>query len=118
MDNVNAEEETILLNYKGFDVVLPKDMLKEKPYVYLQRVGRYYVEIGDAEKGSIIRVDNCIDGLSDRLARLENAYNQLLNNSKNIEDELAKNEDYDEKISVLLEKLKKLDKELGVKKDD
>ena len=118
MENVDQETERYLLNYKGFDIILPKKMTKEKPYVYVQRVGRYVTEIGDVEKGAIIRIDNCIDGLENRFIRLENAYNQLLVNNKNIEDELQKDENYDERILAMKAELQKIDKQLGVKNDD
>ena len=118
MGNVDQETERYLLNYKGFDIILPKKMTKEKPYVYVQRVGRYVTEIGDVEKGAIIRIDNCIDGLENRFIRLENAYNQLLVNNKNIEDELQKDENYDERILAMKAELQKIDKQLGVKNND
>ena len=35
-----------------------KDMVVEKPYLYLQRTGRYYVEVGSSIKGVMIRIDN------------------------------------------------------------
>ncbi len=117
LDNEMAKEERVLLNYKGFDVVLPKNMLKEKPYVYLRRVGNYYVEIGDSEVGVIMRIDNCISGLKNRLIKLTNAYNQLCQNDVHIKEELDKNENYDEKIEALLVELQAIDKKLGVKKN-
>ena len=117
MENVMQDGERTLLNYKGFDIILPKDMPKEKPYIYIERTGRYYTEIGNSAKGVMIRIDNCIDGLDKRAVRLENDYEQLLVNHKNIEDELAKDENYDERILETKETLANIDKKLGVKKD-
>ncbi|MBR2870317.1 MAG: DEAD/DEAH box helicase family protein [Clostridia bacterium] len=117
MENDEQEKDKVLLNYKGFDVVLPKNMSKERPFIYLQRVGRYVTEIGDVEKGVMIRIDNCLEGLQDRFVKLENAYQQLLVNHKNIKDELQKDENYDEKILDVQEQLEKIDKKLGVKKN-
>ncbi len=118
MENVMQEEERVLLTYKGFEIVLPKDMPKEKPFIYLQRTGRYFVEIGEVEKGVLTRIDNCLIGLKDRLVRLDNAYNQLCGNKKSIEEELAKDENYEDKIISVQTQLDKIDKELGVKKDE
>ena len=112
------DSERVLLNYKGFDIVLPKDMPKEKPYIYLQKCGRHYLELGTAIKGIMIRIDNCLEGLQEKTIKLENAYRQLLVNHKNIEDELAKDEKYDERILDMQEQLKTIDKKLGVKRDE
>ena len=116
--NEMQSSERVLLNYKGFDVVLPKDMPKEKPYIYIQKYGRHYVELGNAVKGVMIRIDNCLEGLQEKTIKLKNAYKQLLLNHKNIEDELAKDEKYDERILEIQEQLKIIDKKLGVKRDE
>ncbi len=116
-NNDMKENERKIINYRGFDVVLPKDMLIEKPYVYLQRIGRYIVEVGDSDKGLMVRLDNCLEGLDKRLERLENARVQLIQNHKNIEEELAKDENFDEKILAVQEKLNEIDNKLGVKID-
>lgn len=113
---VMKEEDKKIVNYRGFDVILPKEMFKEKPYVYLQRLGRYMVEIGESDKGVMLRLDNCLESLDKRLLRYENAYLQLIDNQKNIEDELAKDENYDERILAVQEQLDKIDEKLGVNK--
>ena len=89
---------------------------KEKPHLYLQKIGRYYVEIGESEKGVIIRLDNCLEGLSDRYMRLQGSYEQLCRNRQHIVDELSKDEDYEEKINSVKTKLEEIDKKLGVNK--
>jgi predicted acetyltransferase len=38
-------------------------MTAEKPYVWLQKSGRYYVELGDTEIGGLIRIDNYLENL-------------------------------------------------------
>jgi len=111
------ETEKTVINYRGFDVVLPKEMLSEKPYLYLQRLGRYMVEVGESDKGLMTRLDNCLEGLDKRLLRLENAYNQLIQNQTSIKEELEKDENYDELIFETQERLNKIDKELGVKEN-
>ena len=118
IENEMQNSERVLLNYKGFDIILPKDMPKEKPYIYIQKYGRHYIELGNSVKGVMIRIDNCLEGLQEKTVKLESAYKQLLVNHKNIEDELAKDEKYDERILEMKEKLKTIDKKLGVKRDE
>lgn len=115
-ENVMQDAERIFTTYKGFDVVLPAHMPKEKPHLYLQKIGRYYVEIGESEKGVIIRLDNCLDGLNDRYLRLQGNYEQLCRNRQHIVDELSKDEDYEEKINSVKTQLDEIDKKLGVNK--
>lgn len=69
--NVMAVQETVLMQYQGFDVVLPTNMSIKKPYVWLQRQGRYYVELGDAEGGYLIRLDHILEGLPVHKEKLE-----------------------------------------------
>ena len=115
-ENSMKEDDTNFTNYRGFDVILPKDMLLERPFIYLQRRGRYMIEVGESDKGLMLRLDNCLEGLDKRLVRFENAHMQLIQNKQNIEDELAKDENYDEMILSTQEQLEKIDEELGVKK--
>ena len=105
-----------LMAYRGFDIVLPSNMIQEKPYVWFVRKGKYYVELGDTEKGNLIRLDNFLDSLDRYLIELENGLGRLKEKEQDIKRELAKNENYYDEIEKLKQKLDDLDKELGVKK--
>lgn len=65
------------MNYRGFDIVLPANMAPEKPYVWLSRQGKYYVELGDTEIGNLVRIDNFLDTLDNHLEKLKTAYPSL-----------------------------------------
>lgn len=114
--NFLKEHEQKLMSYCGFDVILPKNMMNEKPFVWLQKNGRYYVEMGESAVGSLIRIDNCLDDLEVRLNRLEEKLYVLNAKRVSIIDELNKKESYADEIINLKEKLEKIDKDLGVNK--
>ena len=106
--------ESVLLPYRGFNIVLPANMTAEKPHVWLKREGQYYVELGDTEVGNLIRIDNCIDTLGDTLSRYEKRLDELEAREKDIRAELAKGESYVNEIDKYRRKVEELDEKLGV----
>ena len=43
--NEYAKEDTVLMTYRGFRIVLPANMRADHPHVWLERAGRHYVEL-------------------------------------------------------------------------
>lgn len=115
-ENELKTAESKLMEYRGFDIVLPANMRKEKPFVWLQRAGRYYVESGNTEVGGLIRIDNFLDGLGTYIDKLNKGLSDLREKAANIRAELESKETYAEKIEELKERLECLDKKLGVDK--
>ncbi len=114
--NALSISETKLMQYQGFEVILPSNMSKEKPYVWLQRRGRYYVELGDAEVGYMIRLDNVLEGLPVHKEKLEKNLRDMEQRQVALRAELRKKENYTDQITACKDKLRKLDKKLGVDK--
>ena len=114
--NVLMPNETPLMEYNGFQIVLPSNMSNEKPFVWVQNNGRYYVALGDTEVGGLIRLDNFFDNLPTHLEKLREGYEQLTTREAAIKVELTKKEDYDSVIDKIENQLQKIDKELGVTK--
>ena len=104
------------MTYQGFDIILPTNMSKEKPYVWLQRRGRYYVELGDSEVGCLIRLDNMLEGLPAHGEKLERNLKDLRQRQTDVQLELEKKEDFSQRITDCKNKLKELDIKLGVDK--
>ena len=102
--------------YRGFEIVLPSHMLKGQAFVWIQRCGRYRVDMADNEKGNLMRIDNCIDGLKDRLSRFFDRLYEIRMRQESIESQLSKKESYLKEISACEKRLREIDKELGVKK--
>lgn len=112
-NNGFAREERQLMSYRGFEVVLPANMDSLRPYLWVKRNGKWRVELGDAELGYLIRLDNCIDGFAKLRTKLENGLAKMSERKQSIEEELAKNENYAVKIYEWQKTLRELDKELG-----
>ena len=108
--------EKTLMTYRGFEIVLPANMTHEKPYIWLTRQGKYYVELGDTEIGNLIRIDNYLDALDDHLEKLKTCLSKLTEKEIELKAELSKDENYSEQIEKYKAEVEKLDKKLEVDK--
>ena len=113
-DNVLKTKETPLMEYRGFDVILPANMTLEKPYVWLSGQGRYYVELGNTEVGNLVRIDHFLDSMAEYLQTLKLGCSKLEKREAELKAELAKDETYMDEIERYRKKIELLDKELGV----
>ena len=109
-------KETVVFEYCGFKITLPANMTKEKPFVWLEREGKYYVELGDTEVGGLIRIDNYLKDLDKHIEELKKILFDLRERKKCIQMELGKDENYADVISEFKEKLAEIDNKLGVNK--
>ncbi len=114
--NELKNEETNLIAYRGFQVILPTNMRREKPFIWLQRTGRYYVELGDTEVGGLIRIDNFLDNFEMHIEKLRDRLADMSERDKHIRSELESKKSYTEKIEELKLELENLDEKLGVNK--
>ena len=114
--NALETKEKRLMSYRGFDVILPANMTTERPYLWLERCGRYYIELGDKDIGNLIRIDNFLDSLPEHLEKLSQGLDSLRAKERDIRQELARNESYTDKIEEYKKMIEKLDKKMGVRK--
>ena len=112
--NVLQSTERVLMQYQGFDIILPANMLGERPYIWLQGAGKYYVELGETERGMLIRIDNFLEELKDLALKFADQLADLSLERERIRKEMDKEENYVDKIEELKAEIKRLDKELGV----
>lgn len=113
-NNLLATREQELLAYRGFRLILPSNMDGTKPFLWLQRRGRYRVELGESEKGDLIRIDNFLESLPAYLARMEEGLQKLLTRREALRAALASPEDYGPRIDSCRQRLKSLDDRLGI----
>ena len=92
------------------------DIKKKKLYVWLKRKGKYYVELGDTDIGNLIRIDNYLDSLEERLIKLKINLEKMKERESDIRRELSKDESYTDQIETYKRKVEELDKKLGVGK--
>ena len=115
--NALQKEERRLMTYQGFGIVLPANMTAEKPYVWLERNGRYYLELGDTEVGVLIRIDHFLDKLEEHLLRMQKGLEEMRVRQTALRGELDRKEDYTDKIDEIKSQLREIDKQLGVTKE-
>ena len=115
-NNELQSKETTVFEYCGFNVILPANMTKEKPFVWLEREGKYYVELGDTEVGGLIRIDNYLNNFDKHIDELKKKLFDLSERKKGIQKELDNDENYADVIAELKEKLAEIDDKLGVNK--
>ena len=115
----SPEADAIAMNYQGFDVVLPEGMSADRPYLWLKREGKYFIELGgDSGFGAIIRIDNFFERFVEHLQKISKELNGLRDKENALKEELTRKDNYAERIDVLKEKIEKLDRKLGVTKDE
>ena len=117
-ENEFALKESFLFPYRGFDVILPANMKKEKPYVWLKKNGTYHVELGDSALGAITRINNCLEGLEKTREKYLAKLDDLYRHEQSIKDELAKDESYADLIELYEMKVTELDELLGVNENE
>ena len=106
-------EETEIMTYQGFKVIVPAYMSEEKPCVYLVGEGKYLVEMG-TELGVTRRLDFYLDELTRQLDKYKTGLDVLLTRQKDLTSQVSKKISYSDKIEALRERLSKIDEELGV----
>ena len=116
--NVLQTHESKWNTYQGFEVILPANMAEEKPYLWLKRSGKYYVELGNTEVGNLRRIDYYLEHLSDHLEKLSQTLAELVQRESSLKEEAAKKDGFADEIATLKEKLEAIDEKLGVNKDE
>ena len=107
--------ESRVVEYQGFDVILPTNMTKDKPFLYLKKNGKYYVELGLADKGVLVRIDHVLNGLKSHFRKLRESWKILRRRGVDLKKELATDYGHSDAILQLTEKIEELDEKLGVK---
>ena len=115
--NAFSAAETVAITYRGFKVVVPAYMPMDKPYVFLERNGKYYLPLG-AEAGMVRRMDFFLDNLSRQRDNYKDNLKKLRAQERALKAELLVNSGYSDRIAELKAQLKQIDEELGVPKDE
>ncbi len=114
MDYLYKDNERVLLNYQGFDLILPKNLVENKLYIILTANNRYVVEIGNSEIGTLIRIDNFLEGLSEYLDKNIIKADELRAQLDGIALELDNMPDYSEAIERIAKKIENIERKLDI----
>ena len=80
----------LLGTYRGFELNIRFDSFKNEHQAVLRAELSYQVSLGDDARGNITRLDNAIDNFADRIADAENALQNLEQQKRAAEVEVAK----------------------------
>lgn len=105
-------KEQVLCTYQGFSLKVPANLPPERPYLLLENEGAYRVELGDTERGNLMRLDNCLEGLPARLEKLQARQREREEHLQALKAELGRIPDYTSVIERLTKQLEQLDKKL------
>ena len=110
---MTAREEFVIEdNYCGFKIIYPAYMTADKPYVYIEKNGRYTVEMGESDKGIMTRIDNAIARIPELHESFIKSRDALVNRQDDIKTEIKNIKFYNEEIEFYNELLEEIDKKL------
>ncbi len=110
---VTAREEYVIEeNYCGFRIIYPAYMTADKPYVYIEKNGRYIVSMGESDKGIMTRIDNAIARISVYHRSIVESRNALIKRQEDIKAEIKNINFYNEEIEFYHALLEDIDKKL------
>ena len=110
---VTAREEFVIEeNYCGFKIIYPAYMTADRPYVYIEKNGRYTVEMGESDKGIMTRIDNAIAKIPELHNSFIKSRDALLKRQEDIKAEIENIKFYNEEIEFYNELLEEIDKKL------
>ena len=110
--NVGSPEEKEIMTYRGFKIIAPSFMSEDKPCLYLEREGRYLLEIG-SEAGVLRRVDFYLDELSRQADRYRATLEALEAREAAINESDSTESEYLTKIEDIKKRLEAIDKTLA-----
>ena len=116
---LRTNEETVLGQISGFDIIGTKDELWFKPIIYVKGVGKYKVEISNLDEiGNIYKIENMLKSFENKINTVKEqiAYNekQLID----IKDELDKPFTQQDRIRELQKEKARIDSELDLDKQE
>ncbi len=114
VNNSMMPMERQLMEYNGFSIMLPKNMSRSTPYLIAQRIGRYRIDLGESQKGNLIRLDNFFAGFDRTVELYEEELKKLKERKKGLEEEVLKKDDTFERINELKINLKNINERLGL----
>ena len=114
-DNHLRETDRIFDRYQGFDIILPANMMRERPYVFVARNGggKYFVEMdGDKALGCAMRIDHLLEDLPNRVHSFEKQIAEAEQQCIEAEADLDAGNPYQDQVEALAAELEKIDKQL------
>lgn len=115
-NNKMNDKERLFDEYQGFSVILPANMMSDKPYVYIRRKngGNYYVDM-DTDKpiGCSQKIDHLFAHFNERIKSLEKQRATVEKQSVEAANDIEKGNSYEYQLEKLAAELSEIDEELS-----
>jgi hypothetical protein len=111
------EKSSIIMEYQGFDIIAPAKVSRIHPVVYVQRAGKYRVEISDNRVSALLAIDRCLNTLTKRRMDLEKSVKEKREFYEYACSQVDNENPYSSKLYELERKLDEIDSKLGVDKE-
>lgn len=112
IQDVADEEPVIIGNYRGFGLSVRFTGFTHK--LSLKGAIAYNVELGTDARGNLVRIDNALDKIPERLEDYETTLANLLQQQEAAKSEINKPFQYEEELRVKSARLAELDAELNI----
>lgn len=112
IQDVTDEEPVIIGSYRGFGLSVKFTGFTHK--LSLKGAIAYNVELGTDARGNLVRIDNALDKIPERLADYETTLANLLQQQEAAKSEINKPFQYEEELRVKSARLAELDAELNI----
>lgn len=112
IQDVTSEEPVTIGSYRGFGLSVKFTGFTHK--LSLKGAIAYNVDLGTDARGNLIRIDNALDKIPERLADYETTLANLLQQQEAAKSEINKPFQYEEELRVKSARLTELDAELNI----
>ncbi len=112
IQDVTSEEPVTIGSYRGFGLSVKFTGFTHK--LSLKGAIAYNVELGTDARGNLVRIDNALDKIPERLADYETTLANLLQQQEAAKSEINKPFQYEEELRVKSARLTELDAELNI----
>lgn len=115
---IGAGKEINIGNFKGFDLLLRKNIFYEKYDLILHGNSKYTVEVGDSPHGNMIRLENALNNLENKMKHVEEKIEEYERNMEQSKKEFEKPFQYEEELKSKIARQFELNTLLDLNKKD
>ena len=113
--NLLGGAEVFIVEIGSFKVYLPASFNRLHPYLVVEGRARYTIDINTFGVGAVIKIEHYLADLGEKAKELNQNLTALEMQLKQAESMVDESYKFTEQLSVLYEKLKEIDKDLGIK---
>lgn len=115
---IGAGKEINIGNFRGFDLLLRKNVFYEKYDLILHGNSKYTVEVGDSPHGNMIRLENTLNNLENKMKHAEERIEEYERNMEQSKKEFEKPFQYEEELKNKIARQFELNTLLDLNKKD